>query len=69
MSKTKSVVSKATEVFSLQIAPARIVKGDDSLKNAGGEIAELGKRPMVVGGDNTLRVIDSYLAPIFEEYG
>ncbi|WP_446682564.1 iron-containing alcohol dehydrogenase [Cyanobacterium sp. HL-69] len=69
MSKTKSVVSKATEVFSLQIAPARIVKGDDCLKNAGGEIAELGKRPMVVGGDNTLRVIDSYLAPIFEEYG
>lgn len=69
MSKTKSVVSKATEVFSLQIAPARIVKGDNCLKNAGGEIAQLGKRPMVVGGDNTLRVIDGYLAPIFEEYG
>lgn len=71
MSRTKSVVNKASkkEVFSLQIAPARILKGEDCLRNAGAQISSLGKRPMVVGGDNTLRVIDDYLTPIFKEYG
>ncbi|MBE9223521.1 iron-containing alcohol dehydrogenase family protein [Cyanobacterium stanieri LEGE 03274] len=71
MSKTKSVVSQGTkkEIFSLQIAPGRILKGEDCLKNAGAEIARWGKRPMVVGGDNTLKMVDGYLEGFFKEYG
>ena len=58
----------ATSNLSLLIAPTQIVKGDQALSQSGRAIATLGKRPLVVGGDSTLVLIQPYLAPIFQEY-
>ncbi len=71
MSKSKKsvvVASTEKEIFSLQVAPRKIIKGDNCLINSGKEIAALGKRPLVVGGEKTLVVINSYLEKIFQEF-
>ncbi len=51
----------------LTIAPAQVLRGAGILEQAGAAIAQLGQRPLVVGGDRTLAVIRSRLDPIFEQ--
>ncbi len=46
----------------LAIAPARVLRGENCLANSGQEIASLGVRPLVVGGNQTSKIIKSVLA-------
>ncbi|MBF2077131.1 MAG: iron-containing alcohol dehydrogenase family protein [Synechococcales cyanobacterium T60_A2020_003] len=54
---------------SLAIAPAQVLRGAGMLGQAGGAIAALGTRPLVVGGDRTLDVIRPVLAESLDAYG
>jgi len=42
-------------IFTLSVAPAKVLRGDRILEQAGNAIAHLGKRPLIVGGDRTLK--------------
>lgn len=50
----------------LAIAPARVLRGENCLVNSGQEIAQLGNRPLLVGGNQTLKTIESFMAPVVE---
>ena len=52
----------------LSIAPAQVMRGAGILAQAGVAIARLGQRPLVVGGDRTLKVSD-FLYPALEQAG
>ena len=52
----------------LLVAPAQVLRGDNCLLHAGEAIARLGKRPLVVGGNQSLAVVNSRLQPLFEPY-
>ncbi len=45
----------------LAIAPARVLRGENCLANSGQEIANLGVRPLIVGGNQTSEIIKSVL--------
>lgn len=45
-----------TTSISLSVAPTRVIRGDQTLEQAGVAIARLGSRPMVVGGDVSRQV-------------
>ena len=53
----------------LSIAPAQVMRGAGILAQAGTAIARLGQRPLVVGGDRTLKVSKSFLYPALEQAG
>lgn len=42
-------------IFTLSVAPAKVLRGDRLLEQAGNAIARLGSRPLIVGGDRTLK--------------
>lgn len=42
-------------IFTLSVAPAKVLRGDRLLEQAGNAIARLGTRPLIVGGDRTLK--------------
>ncbi len=52
----------------LLIAPAQVLRGENILIQSGAAIAALGKRPLIVGGNHTLEIIQPYLQPIIQEY-
>lgn len=58
---------QATTQFSLTVAPAQVLRGSQALEQAGGVIAHLGSRPMVVGGDRTLAIAQHRLQPVLEQ--
>jgi glycerol dehydrogenase-like iron-containing ADH family enzyme len=66
MSKEVTTVSttKVTEYSPLTIAPARVLRGDRCLANSAQGIAALGMRPLVVGGNQTLKVVADLLLPV-----
>ncbi len=66
MSKKTTITSKksVTSYTPLAIAPARILRGENCLTNSGKEIAQLGIRPLVVGGNHTVEVIKPRLEPV-----
>ncbi|WP_416673396.1 iron-containing alcohol dehydrogenase family protein [Egbenema bharatensis] len=49
--------------LTLSIAPAQVVRGAGILSQMGEAIARLGQRPLVVGGDRTLSVVQPFLEP------
>jgi len=51
------------------MAPAQVVRGADALAQSGAAIARLGNRPLIVGGDRTLKVVRSSLKPILKQQG
>ena len=51
----------------LSIAPARVLRGENCLTDSGKEIAKLGFRPLVVGGNQTLKVIKSSLQSVLDQ--
>ncbi len=53
----------ATDCIRLAVAPACILRGEGILARSGTDLARLGQRPLVVGGDRTLALT----LPIFEE--
>ena len=67
MSKKAFTVSSTNVTYSpLAIAPARVLRGENCLINSASEIAVLGDRPLVIGGDNTLAAVDASLKSIAE---
>lgn len=67
MSKKSTTTSKKLSSYPpLTIAPVRILRGENCLANAGQEIAQLGVRPLVVGGHQTLKTIEPLLSPVVE---
>lgn len=59
--------SAAIEFPTLTIAPAQVMRGAGILRNSGKFIAQLGQRPLLVGGDRTLDVVQPFLAPALEQ--
>jgi len=57
----------ATNVLTLAVAPARVLRGSQILSQSGEEIANLGHRPLIVGGDRTLAVTLPLLQPVLEQ--
>ncbi len=58
------VNSKNKAVAALAIAPARVLRGAGILSAVSGEIARLGSRPLVIGGERTQPLIQSQLLPV-----
>ena len=63
---TTSTNKKLSSYTPLAIAPARVLRGENCLSNSGQEIAKLGARPLVVGGNQTLAVIEPILNPVLK---
>ncbi len=53
-------------IFTLSVAPAKVLRGDRILEQAGNAIARLGKRPLIVGGDRTLKATLPRLQRVLE---
>ncbi len=70
MSKKNSQLSKqtVTTVNALLVAPNQVLKGYQCLSQAGEAIARLGNRPLVVGGDRTLKLIQPTLELLSKNY-
>jgi glycerol dehydrogenase-like iron-containing ADH family enzyme len=68
MSKKATITSTSkkltTSYTPLAIAPAQVLRGENCLANSGKEIAQLGSRPLVVGGNQTIKVIQPCLEPV-----
>lgn len=47
----------------LSVAPARVIRGQGILSEMGADVARLGRRPLIVGGDRTLSVVQPHLIP------
>ena len=61
-----STTNTTTTYAPLTIAPGRVLRGESCLANSGEEIARLSARPLVVGGSQTLQLIEPVLHPILE---
>lgn len=68
MSKSVTTpVSKQTiQYHPLAIAPTKVLRGENCLANSGQEIAAIGLRPLVVGGNQTGKVIATWLKPVLK---
>ena len=68
---SKKAISTSTKTKTsyapLSIAPARVLRGENCLADSGREIARLGTRLLVVGGNKTLDVIESGLQSVLAE--
>ncbi|MEG3849488.1 iron-containing alcohol dehydrogenase family protein [Microcoleus sp. herbarium19] len=68
MTHTQSTkTATATSVLSLTIAPACVLRGQNALARSASAIARIGKRPLIVGGSNSLAAAQPYLQPILEQ--
>ncbi|MBD1884100.1 iron-containing alcohol dehydrogenase family protein [Microcoleus vaginatus] len=68
MTQTQSTkTATPTAIYSLTIAPACVLRGRSALAQAGDAIARFGKRPLIVGGSNSLAAAQPYLQPILEQ--
>jgi glycerol dehydrogenase len=54
-------------MLSLTVAPAQVIRAPQALNQAGATIARLGSRPLVVGGDRSLAVVQPRLQPVLEQ--
>lgn len=68
-SSPELLAQQTNALFSLMVAPGRIMRGVQALSHAGVAIARLGRRPLVVGGDRTLAATLPKLQPILEQQG
>jgi glycerol dehydrogenase-like iron-containing ADH family enzyme len=56
----------SSSLFTLTVAPAKVIRGSGVLQAAATEIACLGSRPLVVAGDSTLAISRKNLLPVLE---
>ncbi|MGC8713998.1 MAG: iron-containing alcohol dehydrogenase family protein [Leptodesmis sp.] len=52
----------------LSVAPARVIRGQGIVSETGAEMARLGRRPLIVGGDRTLAVVQPHLIPVLKSH-
>lgn len=68
MTHTQSTkTATATAILSLTIAPACVLRGQNAISESINAIAHLGKRPLIVGGSNSLAAAKPYLQPILQQ--
>lgn len=68
MTQSSSTSQTTTaSLLSLSIAPGCVLRGSLALTQAGDRIAQLGKRPLVVGGDRSLTVVEPFLQPALHQ--
>ena len=58
--------ASTSAIFTLSVAPAKVLRGDRILEQAGNAIARLGNRPLIVGGDRTLKATLPRLQSVLE---
>jgi glycerol dehydrogenase len=68
MNKTKIKTNSLTKTLPLLIAPTQVLRGQECLTNSGEVIARFGKRPLIVGGKHTFKLIESRFKPIEQKY-
>ncbi len=56
--------ASTSPIFTLSVAPAKVLRGERLLEQAGNAIAHLGKRPLIVGGDRTINTTLPRLQPV-----
>jgi glycerol dehydrogenase-like iron-containing ADH family enzyme len=56
----------SSSLFTLTVAPAKVVRGSGVLQVAAAEIACLGSRPLIVAGEATLAISRKNLQPVLE---
>ncbi len=57
----------SSSLFTLTIAPAKVIRGAGVLTSSGEAIARLGTRPLILGGDRTLAITQESLQAILQE--
>ncbi|MBW4574555.1 MAG: iron-containing alcohol dehydrogenase family protein [Aphanothece sp. CMT-3BRIN-NPC111] len=67
MSKPDSSTQPPTSFLPLRVAPAQVLRGSQAIATAGEAIANLGCRPLIVGGECALGVTLPQLQPVLEE--
>jgi glycerol dehydrogenase-like iron-containing ADH family enzyme len=67
MTPTQSTkTATATAIYSLTIAPACVLRGENAIAESINTIARFGNRPLIVGGSNSLAAAKPFLQPILE---
>jgi len=56
----------SSSLFTLTVAPAKVIRGSGVLQAAAAEIAFLGSRPLIVAGESTLAISRKNLLPVLE---
>ncbi len=56
----------APSILSLNVAPAQVLRGTEALKQSAEAIARFGKRPLIIGGDRSLALIQPTLQPVLK---
>ncbi|WGV27123.1 iron-containing alcohol dehydrogenase family protein [Halotia branconii] len=59
----------SSSLFTLTVAPAKVIRGSGVLEIAAAEIARLGSRPLIVVGKRTLATVSNHLQAILENPG
>ncbi|MEA5507633.1 iron-containing alcohol dehydrogenase family protein [Halotia wernerae UHCC 0503] len=54
----------SSSLFTLTVAPVKVIRGSGVLQAATAEIARLGSRPLIVAGTRTLATLHNHLQPI-----
>jgi len=65
--KQQTQVSTSS-VVTLQVSPAQVVRGKGAIAQSGKTIAQLGKRPLIIGGDRALNGVQPFLNPILQDH-
>jgi glycerol dehydrogenase len=56
----------SNSLFTLTIAPAKVIRGAGALTTCGDAVARLGNRPLILAGDRTLAITETHLQPILQ---
>ncbi|MBW4570154.1 MAG: iron-containing alcohol dehydrogenase family protein [Tolypothrix carrinoi HA7290-LM1] len=57
----------SNSLFTLSIAPAKVIRGAGALTSCGEAISRLGNRPLILAGDRTLALIQTHLQPVLQQ--
>lgn len=69
MTQTSTSTKTDTTLLSLTIAPACVLRGQNALARSRDALIRLGKRPLIVGGSNSLATAKPFLQPILQGAG
>ncbi|MEM8641244.1 MAG: iron-containing alcohol dehydrogenase family protein [Cyanobacteria bacterium P01_G01_bin.54] len=58
----ESLTTPTTQTLTLTVAPNRVLKGSGILQTAGEAIAALSQRPLIIGGEQTLKRVEPQLS-------
>jgi glycerol dehydrogenase len=68
MTKTQTKPVTQTNTFPLLIAPSKVLRGENSLIDNSEILSSLGKHPLIIGGETSLKLTQPLLNSIWEKY-